>query len=101
MVEDNAAELHLGEQRIIPGPAVTGKYLDMIRLDAKTGAFFRNIIGNDEVEVLLRKFLSRVILNIGRFCGKADQQLMRLFLAKFINSPSCFLILLAATTLGR
>lgn len=36
MVEDNAAELHLGEQRIIPGPAITGKYLDMIRLDAKT-----------------------------------------------------------------
>ena len=85
MVEYDPADRALAHERVVPHAAVPREDLDAVCLGAKARVLLGDVVGDDEVEVLLGELGLGVVLDVLRLCGEADEDLVRLLLAELVE----------------
>ena len=85
MVEYDPADRALAHERVLPHAAVAGEDLDAICLGAKARVLLGDVVGDDEVEILLLELALRILVHALRFGRKADEDLAFLLLAELVE----------------
>ena len=73
MVEYDPADLALAHERVLPHAAVACEDLDAVGLGAEAGVLGGDVVGDDEVEVLLLKLALGVVFDVLGLCGEATR----------------------------